>query len=64
MRDPNTRSQPAPRPATEPDREARLPDREARLAEALRSNLHRRKAQARARRDSGPPPKDPADHEG
>ncbi len=26
-------------------------DREARLAEALRANLHRRKAQARARRD-------------
>lgn len=34
--------------------------RAARLAEALRANLHRRKAQARARDDeTDPPPGDP-----
>jgi hypothetical protein len=44
MTEPET---PAPRPARQPS-EA---DRETRLAEALRANLHRRKAQARARRD-------------
>jgi hypothetical protein len=33
------------------------PSREERLAKALRENLHRRKAQARARDAAEPPPK-------
>lgn len=32
------------------------PTREERLAEALRANLHRRKAQARERKDQDTPP--------
>ena len=35
---------------TDTGRAPREPSREERLAEALRANLHRRKAQARARR--------------
>jgi len=43
-------TEPAP-PSRAPARPAAETDRELRLAEALRANLHRRKAQARARRD-------------
>ncbi len=43
-----TEPAPPPRAAARPAPET---DRELRLAEALRANLHRRKAQARARRD-------------
>ena len=38
-----------------PAAQAAAAEREARLAAALRANLHRRKAQARARRDDGKP---------
>ncbi len=39
-------------------------DRQARLAEALRANLRKRKAQARARRKPADPPSQPdAQHE-
>ncbi|MFX8797702.1 hypothetical protein ABTM57_20490, partial [Acinetobacter baumannii] len=48
MSEPDTSS--ATSPASAPQRPAES-EREARLAEALRANLHRRKAQARARRD-------------
>lgn len=41
-----------PAPATKPDREARL-------AAALRENLRRRKAQARAREAAATPPEPP-----
>ena len=37
------------KPPTEPPRPGRKEEREARLAEALRENLKKRKAQARAR---------------
>ncbi len=50
-----------PRP---PVRLAAETDREARLAEALRANLHRRKAQARARRDQPAPAADTAENQG
>ncbi|MBE9605321.1 hypothetical protein IAI18_10625 [Acetobacteraceae bacterium H6797] len=38
-----------------PAAQAAAAEREARLAAALRANLHRRKAQARARREDGEP---------
>ncbi len=52
-------TEPAP-PARAPARPAPETDRELRLAEALRANLHRRKAQARARRDQPPAGESPA----
>jgi hypothetical protein len=42
---------PSPAASAPAPRQPAGADREARLAEALRANLHRRKAQARARRD-------------
>ena len=56
-------------PKPKPQAGAPPSDREARLAAALRENLRKRKAQARARQDAGPgiappaerpdPPEDP-----
>jgi hypothetical protein len=46
----NPASRPSPSDAARPDAKA---EREARLAAALRENLKRRKAQARARRSPG-----------
>jgi hypothetical protein len=43
--------------------ERRLAERQKRLAEALRSNLHRRKAQVRARSDDQPSPGESAEGE-
>ncbi|MDX3883801.1 MULTISPECIES: hypothetical protein [Sphingomonadales] len=40
------------------------PERARRLAEALRENLRKRKAQARARDDAPPVPRDFAEDEG
>ena len=47
------------RPALTPAAEKARAEREVRLAAALRQNLRRRKAQARAREDAAPPLPDP-----
>jgi hypothetical protein len=50
---PKPRAKAAPRPGMTARGEARLEAREERRAEALRANLARRKAQARARKEEG-----------
>lgn len=64
MSDDSRELPPRPRPADAGERGARdgakAPDRQARLAEALRANLRRRKAQARARAaHAAPKPDEP-----